>query len=388
MIKIGIRNNLFYPMMLAINSTLRQILSIVMNEIIEFDESLLLEFIMFLSEFITGLILYIYHKIILRKKKDINKKFMGINLIIEDPDIYHPINNKKILFLIFATGFFDFTQFSIETYYIQKLNNDLSRSLQIPLRSILITSYSALLCIFLLKFKIQKHQQYSLFIILVCLIIEIISDGCFIFISKNISTKNWLYTISLIFVNYFFSSLIDVIEKYLIEYSNINPFLILMLEGITGLLLSSNYFLTQNPFNELNNFYNNNNQIKFIILICCLFLYFIFSGGKNLYRILTNKLYSPMAWTLTDSIFDPFIFTYYFYFSEKKLNEQNILFFIINIMISITIVFCACIYNELFVLYCCNLQTNTYYEISRRASKSYVNSFEYKLDDDEDDILY
>ena len=216
MIKIGIRNNLFYPMMLAINSTLRQILSIVMNEIIEFDESLLLEFIMFLSEFITGLILYIYHKIILRKKKDINKKFMGINLIIEDPDIYHPINNKKILFLIFATGFFDFTQFSIETYYIQKLNNDLSRSLQIPLRSILITSYSALLCIFLLKFKIQKHQQYSLFIILVCLIIEIISDGCFIFISKNISTKNWLYTISLIFVNYFFSSLIDVIEKYLI----------------------------------------------------------------------------------------------------------------------------------------------------------------------------
>ena len=75
MIKIGIRNNLFYPLMLVINSTLRQILSIVLDEIIEFDESLLLEFIMFLSEFVTGLILYIYHTKLV-EKKGIDKKFM------------------------------------------------------------------------------------------------------------------------------------------------------------------------------------------------------------------------------------------------------------------------------------------------------------------------
>ena len=308
---------------------------------------------------------------------------MGINLIIDKSDMSHPDNDFKILFLIVSAGFFDFIQFSIETYYIQKINNDLSKSLQIPLRSILITSCSAFLCIFLLKFKIQKHQQFALFIIIVCLIIETISDGCFMIISKNTNTKNWPYVISFIFINYFFSSLIDVIEKYLIEYNYINPFLILMLEGITGLLLSSMYLLMENPFKEVKNYYNNNNQTKFIILICCLFLYFIFSGGKNIYRIITNKLYSPMAWTLTDSIFDPFILTYYFYFSKDKINEQNILFFIINIIISIIIVFCAGVYNELFVLYCYDLQINTHYEISLR-SKSEDESIDYRLDEDED----
>ena len=381
MIKIGIRNNLFYPLILIINSTLRQILSILMDEVIEFDESLLFEYIMFLSEFVSGLVLYIYHKILLRNKKDINKKFMGINLIIDKSGMSHPNNVFKILFLITSAGFFDFIQFSIETYYIQKLNNELSKSFQIPLRSILITSCSAFLCIFLLKFKIQKHP---LFIILFCLIIETITDGFFMITSKNINTKNWAYVLSFIFINYFFSSLIDVIEKYLIEYNYINPFLILMLEGITGLLLSSIYFLIENPFKEVNNYYNNNNQTKFIILLCCLFFYFIFSGGKNIYRIITNKLYSPMAWTLTDSIFDPFIFTYYFYFSKDKISERNILFFIINLIISFIIVLCAGVYNELFVLYCCDLQINTYYEISIRASKTDVDPIDYKLDEDED----
>ena len=189
MIKIGIRNNLFYPLMLIINSTLRQILSILMDEVIEFDESLLLEIIMFLSEFLGGLILYIYHKILLRNKKEINQKFMGIKLIIGKSDILHRDRCYKILFLIFTAGFFDFIQFSIETYFIQKFNGDLSKSLQIPLRSIIITSCSAFLCIFLLKFDFYKHQQYALFIILFCLIIEIISDVFFISISKNIRKK-------------------------------------------------------------------------------------------------------------------------------------------------------------------------------------------------------
>ena len=93
-----------------------------------------------------------------------------------------------------------------------------------------------------------------------------------------------------------------------------------------------------------------------------------------------------MAWTLTNSIFDPFILVYNFYFSDEKLDEQNLFFFIINILISITIVFCACVYNELFVLYCCNLHINTYFEISRRASSE--DFLDYILgDDDDDDII-
>ena len=158
-----------------------------------------------------------------------------------------------------------------------------------------------------------------------------------------------------------------------------------MLEGIIGLLLSSFHILIINPFKGIKEFYNDNNKTKNILLIICLILYSIFSGGKNLYERLTNKFYSPMAWTLTDSMVEPFIFTYNFYFSSERLDEHNILFYIINLTISIIIVFCACVYNEFFVLYCCDLQINTHHEISRRASET-LDSLDYKLDDDNNSI--
>ena len=206
MIKIGIRHNLIYPLMLLIFSSLREILSIIIKEKIEFVESLFLEYIMFLSVFVSGLILFIFYKILNKTKKPIEKKeFMGIELIIEDPEMDYPDNNYKILFLIIIAGFFDFITFSIRGYYIPKINNELFNALKIPLISILKTSYSSFLCIiYLLKFKIQKHQKYSLYTILTCLVIIIISNSCFIFISNNISTHNWGLVIFLIFINFFF----------------------------------------------------------------------------------------------------------------------------------------------------------------------------------------
>ena len=382
MIKIGIRHNLIYPFMLLIFSSLREILSIIIKEGLKFEESLFLEYIMFLSVFVSGFIFFIYFKILYKSKKPIEEKeFMGIKLIVEEAEMNYPDNNYKILFLIFVAGFFDFITFLIGGYYIPKVNNELFVALKIPLISILITSYSSLLCFYFLKIKIQKHQKYALYTILTCLVIIIISNSCFIFISNNINTHYWGLIIFLIFFNYFFRSLIDVIEKYLLEYKLINPFLLIMLEGILGLLLSSSHLLIDNPFKEVKNYYNDNEKYKFILLIVCFILYFIFSGGKNIYARITNKLYSPMTWTLTDSMIDPFIFTYNFYFSEEKLEEQSSLFYIINITISVIIVFCACVYNELLVLYCCELHVNTHHEIARRAS-DVVDNLEYRLDED------
>ena len=386
MIKIGIRHNLIYPLILLIFSSLREILSILLKEKIKFDESLLLEYIMFLSEFTTGLIMYLYYLIINKTKKAIKKKeLMGIKLIIEVPKMKYPDSKIKIFFLIFVEGFLDFISFSMHIYYIPKINSELFNFLKIPLISILLTSYSSFFCIHLLKFEIQKHQKYSLYIILLCLIIIVISDSCFIFISKNINAHYWVSVIVSIFLNYLFRSLIDVIDKYLFEYIFLNPFLLIMIEGIIGLLLSSFHLLIKNPFKGIKKFYDNNNETKFSLLIIAFILYFIFSGGKNLYVRLTNNLYSPMAWILTDSIIEPFIFTYNFYFSDERLSERNVLCFIINITISIIIVFCACVYNELFVLYFCDLHINTHYEISRRANET-IDSLDYRLDEDNNTI--
>ena len=340
---------------------------------------------MFFSEFVSGLIFFIYYNLYKVKKTRKQREFMGIKLIVKKAEMDYPNNKYKILFLIIVAGFFDFITFSLGGYYIPKINNELFKSLKIPLISILITSYSSAFCVYLLKFKIQKHQKFALYTILVCLIIIIISNSCFIFISKNINTHYWGLVIFSIFINYFFRSLIDVIDKYLLEYKLINPFLLIMLEGIIGLILSFFHLLIVNPFKGLKKFYNNNSKTKFGLLIFSFILYFIFSGGKNIYTRITNKLYSPMAWTLTDSLVDPFIFTYNFYFSKEKLDKQNYLFFIINIAISFIIVFCACVYNEFLVLYFCNLHVNTYHEIAKRASDT-IDYLEYKLDEDNTSI--
>ena len=59
MIKIGVRYNLIYPLFLFIFSFLREIDSIALSKI-GFNGSLLLTFLMFFAEFISGLILFIY----------------------------------------------------------------------------------------------------------------------------------------------------------------------------------------------------------------------------------------------------------------------------------------------------------------------------------------
>ena len=77
-----------------------------------------------------------------------------------------------------------------------------------------------------------------------------------------------------------------------------------------------------------------------------------------------------MARTLTDSFLDPLFIIYYFIFQKDFRNlddNKNIYYFVINLILSIIIVFCGCIYNELFILLFCNLGYETYFQISKRA---------------------
>ena len=170
---------------------------------------------------------------------------------------------------------------------------------------------------------------------------------------------------------YFFNSCLDVSEKYLLEYNYVNPFKLYMYEGLFGIIITSIFSIYVNPFKEIKEeFDQEKNKLKLYLLIFFLVIYFLSSGGRNIYRILTNKLYSPMTRTLTDCILDPILLIFYYLFEEdfKSDEKQNILFFIINIIASFLIVFCSCVYNELFVLFCCNLEYDTYHQISIRAS--------------------
>ena len=382
MIGIGIRNNLLYPIMLLIFTSLRQIISIVIDEKIIFECPILLTLIMFSSEFIFGLILFIYNiKIIGIRRKTTYK---GIKLIQAPLNIKHPDSNFKIYFLIFEAGFFDFIEFVISTYYVPKLNNNISYSLDIHLRSILITLFSAFCCYYVLKIPIYKHQIFSLLIIFICFVIILIFEVYFAFVDEKIDLFGFLHILFLILIVYFFNSFIDIIEKYLLEYNFINPFKILMFEGLFGIILTFTTLFIKEGFKEIKNIYNyTNSNNKFISLLICLIFYFLFSGGRNVYRLETNRIYSPMTWTLINSLFDPFLIIYYSFFSSKKVEEKSHIYFIINFIISIIIVLCSSVYNEIFVLFCCRLEQQTYNQICLRAKQS--ENMELPFNDNLDD---
>ena len=366
MIRIGLRKNLFYLLMLTIFNFLRNIDTIVMNQIIGLNGSLFLTFLMFLGEFIAGLIIYIRQIRFLRSRRTINI-FMGIKLIQASSEISTSDNKLKIYFLIFIISYFDFIEFMMATLYIPQIKN-VSGSLAKRLNGILTIS-AALLCYHFLKLPLFKHHKFSLIIVFVCFLIVLFFEFFFKIIYEQSNLMYLTFVIALIFVNHFFTAFKDVIEKYLMEIDYINPFKLLMIEGIFGCILTSIYSIKEESFSKIISIYDEHNY-KFILLIVCFFLFFFFSGGRNAYRIITNKIYSPMTRTLTDCALDPLLITYYFII-EKDFsinNEQNIIYFIINLIISIIIVFFGCVYNEIFILFCYDLEHNTHYYVSIRAS--------------------
>ena len=350
MIKLGIRLNLKYLLIYLSFCLVRSIDSILMTKITGLSPSLLLTLIMFLSEFISGLFAY---------KKD----FLGIQA-------FRKINKKKTLpdstfkiyLLIFAAALLDFFQFVLSTFFLPKLNEELFTFLDHNVGNMLTIISTAIFCYCLLKFHSCRHQKCSIFVISICLVTIIIEYIVFFRLKYEILLLI-LMLLSMIAVQ-IMSSFIDVIDKYLLEYNFINPFQLLMLEGAFGILLTSLYSFKENPFTEFKNVRNNKN---YILLVFFLIFYFILSGGVNIYRMIINKLYSPMTWTLTDSIAEPLFLIYYFFDTEDV--QKDFIQFIFNVIVSIIVAFSACIYNELLILLLCGMAYDTHYEISQRSEK-------------------
>jgi hypothetical protein len=251
------------------------------------EDSLLLTIIMFSAEFCSGLILNLYEFKLACENNDIkDRKIMGIKLIYNS---VNPVNNNycKIIFLIFVATFFDFNQFLISTYYVKKLQTFSSIYLDARLRSVL-TLFCAIGCFLLLNMKMYTHQKYSLLVIIICIIIVIITELLFhISIGNKDEVEITPTLIITIISGYFFNANYEVIEKSLMEFNYINPFKILFTEGVFGLILTSSMLIITNPFKPLKDYFENvrYTQIQKYSLIICLILFFLFSCGRNIYRI-------------------------------------------------------------------------------------------------------
>ena len=363
----------------------RKIESIIIPKVIYFKDSLSFALLMFSGEFLGGLGVIFYQNLsflnsnkqtkqdevivkILTKGKGINKMSKKDNMFI-------------IILLIFFAASFVYTQFIVS--YILPNIAMLSPTSDQRL-SIIQTITSSLLCICALKFKIGKHHIFSLIAMSICLFIILILD--IIYLSRGTDAGKFILAYPLVFIRLSFVSFIDVIERYLVEYNNMNKFKILSTEGIFGIILCVVFALVEekNPFKEMNKTYTQlNDRGKKFLMIFFLILYSILSAGINIYKLICNVIYTPIVKSLSAYLLNPLFVIYYFIWENdfKSKGEKNYFYFIINIILSLIIDFFAFIYNEFFILYCCKLEQGTHFAISNRAENNTLKELD-MLDDD------
>jgi hypothetical protein len=220
--------------------------------------------------------------------------------------------------------------------------------------------FSALLCYFTIRIKIYKHQIFSLIFILIIIIIILVIDF-FFYKEKSILSSYYVLGVFSCFSRAF----LDTIEKYLFEFDYLNPYKVLMIEGLFGCLFIPILLFMKKTYDDFNQFPLIDDW-KLVILIICLLIYLGLSLFKNIFRVLTIKFYSPMTRALAESIIDPFDFIYLVLKEIIVKNEVNYHYIAISIALCV-ISFLSFVYNDFIVLYCFGLEYNTHLEIQNRA---------------------
>lgn len=367
MIKLSGRRNSIYIINLIIWTYLRVINKALITIFYDFDNSFIFVFLMFLGELSAGLTIHKFQSRFLKGKEK-----LGLSDIIKLNTSLYETNQKTskklyIAILLFMGTFLDFVEFIIYTFYLPKYQN-ISSSLDSRCYSFLVICNS-LHYRYLLKFPIFKHQMLSLIIIFICFLITIATEYIFQIYNEVFTYARFTEVLFLILIEYFSLSIMDTTDKFLLEFEQVDPFILIIFQGLFGSIFSLISFIFENPFIELKKIYENNSSSSFGFLLFLLFLYYILSALRNAFRVLVNKLYSPMVITLSDYFLNPiFILFHYLDNNDFKSKEgQNIFYFLLNFILSTITALSTCIYNEFFVLFCCNLETNTHDQISKRA---------------------
>ena len=366
MIKFAVRRNLIYPLQLLLWNFFRDTETKLLTHYFQIDNFEIYTPLMFTGELLAGSILFFYQYYFLKgKSKEKKSNSMEIKYIYTKRFFSKRIDAKSY-FLIITSAFSDFSQFVL-TLQLHKYMT-ISGSLEQRLRGN-FTLYNAFFYYFALKLAIFRHQSFSLIIISFCLLIIIITE--FIFQEFNIFLTYGQFIIALLFMFFiqFGNALVESIEKYLFENYQTNPFFVLMNQGIFGLIFFGIYCIFYNPFKDIAEFQKTRSTSDFVILIFAFILFIILSGGKNSFRVITTKIYSPMTTTFMDYILNPFYLIYYFTTDQdfKTDGEKNYGYFIINLIIAVIITFRGGVYNEFVILFCYGLDRDTHSEVTKRS---------------------
>ena len=271
----------------------------------------------------------------------------------------------KKLILIFFAAYFNYYNIVGSTIYLIEY---IPLSLDLKLSTIQIIS-SSLICIYAFDFKIKRHHKISLIIISVFMAVSISTDIIYLVYNKykNMVAPGFQYFLTLYYyIGYSFN---NCIEKYLVDTSYMNPFMILILEGVFELIMALSIPIWKDPFEAFRNKKIKENLGLFIFLFI---LYILLQLIVVIYRIYCNVIYSPMARSLIDYLLNPFINIFAFFALEEFFGDYA--YFIITEILCLVMSFFGCIFNEYIILYCCGLERETQDEIAKRALHSRTES--------------
>ena len=385
-IKFALRPNLKYPFQLIIWHLLRKLETILISYLFNFGDSLVYIPLMFIGEFLSGLIFYNYQNKFFKKEKEKESKEISDILLHNEIILSYPDSDRKIKILIASAAYFDWIQFIIYLVTVPRYKY-VSNSIVSRLSGILAIS-SAFFYSYVIKIKIFKHHKFSLAIIGICTIIVIITEFFFQEINIFFSYWNFVMVFLLSILSQVLNAFLDSIEKYLFEYDYVNPFYALMYEGIYGFFMTFFYFTIPDYLDDIKKVYKTYSAGELILFTFLLLLYIVLCGGRNIFRVITTKIYSPMTRGLTDYFINPIYYIYDYSLGNDfiKQGEKDFNYFLINLIISLIISFCGGVYNEFIVLFCCKLDIETHLQISGRSEKDEINAHLDDLDIENDDI--
>ena len=372
MIKIRLRKNLLYLFVYYLGWYIRKIINMIINYLFNYSLTYIFLYLMTLGEIIGGFSIFMYQKNSWKEKKI--TKYFEVELIYNEKEIKARDRQFKKIILIFLAAFFDFMEFTIGNLFVEKLDSKVSPTAIV----------SSLIYTNALRFKTGKHHKISLIFmslgVLISLIIEII------FQPDNISFDRFIFARFLVCCYLMCVSFTDCTEKYLVEFDFMNPFKILMIEGIFQSILDIVISIGKDPFKDILKLYDEKTTGKLILFIFLLFLNLFFSTIINTYKIYCNVIYSSMNRSLMDYLMGPFFNIYFFIWKNDFQNDY--VYFFTSEIINIIIVFFSCVYNEYIILFCCDIAHDTKDEITIRALNKDNKTIDYWLgesSDDEDD---
>ena len=95
-----------------------------------------------------------------------------------------------------------------------------------------------------------------------------------------------------------------------------------------------------------------------------------------------------MTKTLTDYFLNPVTLTYTYFVTREDFvsnGKQNLFYYLINLILSIIISLCGCVYNDIIILFFCGLERDTHNQVSFRSNLFYKQKSEEILPSEKDE---